>query len=135
MNRQKVAQELIAVAREMTAASDVSLVSVLGAAYQGVMNKIAAEIKKIRGVEKIGQKSRPNTSAPSYSISFKGYTRGDLEASGALVIYFRGYEVDTYMWGRRPDWGKTDADLMDGEKTKGVVPVRIIVARAESIFG
>jgi len=136
MNRKKIAKELVIIARQLTAASDIDLKPYYAKMYYDVGKEIAKALKGIKGV--LGVDIRSVTTGGDYgvSIDLSGFTRSDLEAEANVFVSF-GIKKGPHIYivnGKRVDWGKYATKLDEGEFTD-VVPLRKIEGVVKRIFG
>ena len=125
MNEKKVVENLSITEK---IASDVLFTS-LYKSYGDYVKKIGKKIGKIKGIETSKFDSRANRF--TYSLSFSGYTRGDLEAKGSVVFMFDGLEYDIFFTGDRPDFGGNYTKDFSGRRD---LPEAKIIGEFENLF-
>jgi len=137
MNREAVAKELLAVARDLTAASDIDLMPEYRDMFKKVARKVQAAVKSAKGVDKAEVSIDTIGSGLVYfKVNATGYTKGDLEAEAVVFVSIGLRDGKNLIWveGKRPDWGKYFEKIYT-DKFDTVIPMGTIVAQVETIFG
>jgi len=113
------------------AAGDLRILPYLKDAYDGIVDDIIKQLRKVSGVEKVDTQIRVRPRGVTYAITVKGYSRGDLEAESFVYLDFRGDGGTVQVRSSRPDW-KGDDTLF--EDMKDLVPMSKIMDRVETVF-
>lgn len=136
MDKQKVAKELVMIARGLMAASDINLADEMMKVFKAILPKVEKMVKGVKGVEKTSTRDRDRGRDYTLVVEMQGYTRSDLEASGSVYIIFSlgGNKHYVLVDGKRPDWGAGSTKLMEME-FETVVPMSAIQAHVQRLFG
>ena len=119
MNRELVAKELLAVAKELTAASEIDLFALYAPAWKEAGKQFKAILKKAAGSGvKMKDEWERARSDYSYTITLTGYTaKSDLEVEVEAYFYIltAGSNSGTKVIIRasRPDWGPGSTELLN----------------------
>ena len=123
----------------LEASKDLRIAGYLHPAYLKIMNDVEKQIKAAIPKQRIDSVKKDHKvrdlGQSTYSLTLEGTTSSDLLAKASLVLSFDGNSYQIFLWGKRPDWGSNDRELIDMEEGKGTLPVDRIVNQVKVIFG
>jgi len=128
----KIARELVKVAKELTAAGDINLDAYFDDMFKNIMKKMHSEISKIKGVESIRKEWRDSPKLV-FALTAEGYARGDIEASCTVVVEYSENWKQVQVWAKRPDWGNLSTDMLK-ENIHMSIPLDKIIGKFDIVF-